>query len=107
MAIKALDKCMEVVPPETVPFNYFALSLIEGYYQAGAIDKATAYSQIFVQQSAEEVGYMLSLPDRLVSSVRNETDLTLYILQELYRMAQSYGNDEHKSELEELFDAFG
>lgn len=107
MAIKALDRCMEVVPPETVPFNFFALSLIEGYYRAGAIDKATEYSRIYMEQSAEELVYLLSLPNKLAGSVRGETELSLYILQELYKMANSFEQGEHLKELEELFDAIG
>jgi len=107
MAITALDRCMEVVPPETVPFNFFALSLIEGYYRAGAIEKATEYSRIFMEQSAEELVCLLSLPNKLAGSVRGETELSLYILQELYKMANSFEQGEHLKELEELFDAIG
>jgi len=107
MAIKALDRCMEVVPPATVPFNFFALSLIEGYYRAGAIEKATEYSRIYMEQSAEELVYLLSLPNKLAGSVRGETELSLYILQELYKMANSFEQGEHLKELEELFDAIG
>lgn len=107
MAIKALDRCMEVVPPETVPFNFFALSLIEGYYRAGAIEKAAEYSRIYMEQSADELVYLLSLPERLAGSVRGETELSLYILQELYKMANSFEKGEHLNELEELFDAIG
>jgi hypothetical protein len=106
-AIQALDKCMEVIPPETVPFNFFALSLIEGYYKAGATEKAAEYSRIYMEQSAAELVYLLSLTERLAITVRGETELSLYILQELYRMASTYEKGEHLGELEELFDAIG
>jgi hypothetical protein len=103
-AIFALDKCMELVPPHIVPFNFFALSLIEGYYKAGAIDKGIEYSNIYMEQCAEELMFFLSLPDNLFRNVRNETELNLYILQELHKMASTHGENEHKKEIENLYD---
>jgi hypothetical protein len=102
-AIATLDKCMEIVPYETMPFNFFALSLIEGYYRAGAVEKAVEHSKVYMQQCAIELEYLISLPDRLASTVRSETELNLYILQELYKMASNYEGGEHKGEIEELF----
>lgn len=106
-AIVVLDKCMEVVPPENVPFNFFALSLIEMYYQAGDNDKAAKYSKIFVEQCASELSYFFDLPERLSANVRGEIELNLYLLQELYEMTDRYNSPEHKAEIEELFSLLG
>jgi hypothetical protein len=103
-AIFALDKCMELVPPHLVPFNFFALALIEGYYNAGAIEKGIEYSTIYMEQCAEELMFFLSLPDNLFRNVRNETELNLYLLQELHKMATAHGELEHKKEIENLYD---
>ncbi len=35
-AIKALDKCIEVMPQENVPYNQLIIGLAQGYYAAGA-----------------------------------------------------------------------
>jgi hypothetical protein len=106
-AVEVLDKCMEVIPHETVPFNFFALSLIEMYYRAGAIDKGVEFSRVFMEQCAEEVSYFFSLPEKFSGNIRRETELNLYILQELYRMASTFENAEHKKEMEELFSLIG
>jgi len=90
-AILALDRCMTVIPPKLVPFNFFALSLIDGYYRAGANEKAVEVSKIYVDQCAEELNYFLSLPDKLFRKVQNETELNLYILQELHKMPRHMG----------------
>jgi hypothetical protein len=103
-AIFALDKCMELVPPHLVPFNFFALALIEGYYSAGANEKGIEYSTIYMEQCAEELMFFLSLPDNLFRNVRNETELNLYILQELHKMATAHGELDHKQEIENLYD---
>ena len=39
-AIKALDKCMQVMPEASVPYDYFMLLIAESYYNAGATAKA-------------------------------------------------------------------
>ncbi len=102
-AIVVLDKCMEIIPPSIVPFNFFALQLIEGYYKAGNNEKASATSRIFMEQCADELRYFLALPERLVANVRSDIQINLYIVQELHKMAMNYRAIEHKNELEELF----
>lgn len=102
-AIVVLDKCMEIIPPSIVPFNFFALQLIEGYYKAGNNEKASATSRIFMEQCADELRYFLALPERLVGNVRSDIQINLYIVQELHKMAMNYKAIEHKNELEELF----
>ena len=66
-----------------------------------------SYSKIFMEQCAEELSYFLSLPDRLAGNVRSETELNLYLLQELYKMSASFENGEHKAEIENLFSIIG
>jgi hypothetical protein len=38
-AEKLLDKCMEVMPPNKVPLNFFSLYVADAYYMAGAMEK--------------------------------------------------------------------
>ncbi|MDD4384162.1 MAG: DUF2723 domain-containing protein [Bacteroidales bacterium] len=106
-AITVLDKCMEVVPYKTVPFNFFTLSLIESYYKAGSVEKGTQYSRVYMEQCAEELVYFLSLPAKFSVNTRRDLELNLYILQELYGMANTYEKGKHKTELEELFSILG
>ena len=41
-AIKALDKCMQVMPEKIIPYNFFMLPVAEAYYKAGETEKANA-----------------------------------------------------------------
>lgn len=103
MAIRALDKCMEIIPPKVVPFNFFALSLVEGYYKAENKEKAVEYSKVYMEQCADELQFFLSLPERFSGNVKNDIQLNLYIIQELHKMASSNRATDHRNELEELF----
>ncbi len=106
-AVKVLDRCMEVVPHQTVPFNFFTLSLIDGYYRAGDTEQGKKYSRVYMEQCVDELSFLLNLPDKLVRRSRSETELNLYVLQELYKMASTHERGEHKKELEELFEHLG
>ncbi|MBL0105526.1 MAG: hypothetical protein IPP51_18145 [Bacteroidetes bacterium] len=47
-AIKVLDKCVEVMPDKTVPYNYFMTKVAELYFRAGgAMNRDTIQSTDF------------------------------------------------------------
>jgi hypothetical protein len=41
-AVKALDYCQKVMPIQNIPHNFFSVRLAEGYFMAGAPDKANS-----------------------------------------------------------------
>jgi len=105
-AIKVVDRCMELIPPTTVPFNYLSLSLIDSYYQANAIDKAVFNSKIMMNNSSDQLQFILSLPTKHTRKLTNEIQLNMAILQELYMMANKYEKGVHKDEIEKLFNSY-
>ena len=40
-AIKVLDRCVEVMPQDNVPYNIFMIRVVEAYYQAASLPKPT------------------------------------------------------------------
>ncbi len=40
-AIKVLDKCVEVMPQDNVPYNIFMIRVVENYYEAASYNKLT------------------------------------------------------------------
>lgn len=106
-AIKVLNRCMELIPPSTVPLNYFALPIIEGYYRAGDTDSALKYSKLMMKQASEAVSYMLyDLNDFQKSWVGNELQLNMVILYQLAQFAENYERGEHAKQLSETFGRF-
>lgn len=105
-AVKVLDRCMEVIPPKTVPFNYLCLALVEGYYKANKIDKAVSYSKIMLDNSSDQIRYVLSLPEKDKRLLHNEIQMSMAIIQDLYRMANIYEKGKHKEEIERTFSTF-
>jgi len=105
-ALVVLNRCMEVIPPSIVPFNYLSLSLIEGYYKAGATDKGISYSKQMLNNSASQISYILNLPAKESNKLRNDIQLNMAIIQELYRLANQYEKGSHLQDIENTFNSF-
>jgi hypothetical protein len=106
-ALTVLNRCMELIPPQTIQLNYFALSMVEGYYRAGDMQNALKYSQLMVNHASEAISYMIySLNDYQKNWLGNELQLNLAILYELTRMANQYENGEYAKKLTEKFNSY-
>jgi len=106
-AITALNRCMELIPPKNVPLNYFALSMVEGYYRAGDMQNALKYSQQMVNQASEAISYMIYDLDEFQKNwLGNELQLNLAILYELTRMANQYEKGEYAKQLTDKFNSY-
>lgn len=101
-AVEVLDKCMKAIPTDLVTMNYFGLYLIEGYYKAGAIDKAVTYSTQMMNQAVEMMNYIVNELGT-TEALMNDIQINMAILQDLYRMAATYERGEHKNLLEKEF----
>jgi hypothetical protein len=82
-AICVLDRCMELMPHEIVPYDIFVLQIITAYYNAGAKEKADRYISQYRDILRKELDYYNSLNNRLVKGVDYEKKFTAYMLQEL------------------------
>ena len=98
-AVAVLNRCFELIPPSTMKYNYFTLSLIDAYYRAGDIDHGVEKSREYMEQCNAELRFFTSLPDAMIGSVRNDVQLNLAVLQELYKMAATYERSTHLEEL--------
>lgn len=106
-AITVLNRCMELIPHQSVPFNYFAVSLIEGYYRAGDMAKAVEYSGIIFNQSVEHLNYIFIHANQQQQQwLYNDLQINMAILQELYKLAEKYEKGEHLRQVGTEFERF-
>lgn len=92
-ALAVLDRGMELMPNSQFPYDIFVMGLIEGYYKAGASDKANTIVNEFADITKENLYYFMSLPQNLAASVDYEMQVNMHILQQLVRMAYDYDNE--------------
>ncbi len=98
-----LDKCMDLMPHERVPFNYFMLQITEAYYKINEIEKANEITKQLSEVAQDELDYYLNLPMKYNNVFDYEKRLNLHILQELQRMTRTYNQEELSNELSEVF----
>jgi tetratricopeptide (TPR) repeat protein len=89
-AIEVLDKCLEVMPEKTVPYNMFIIGVAEGYYSAKAVDKADEIMLKLLDNTKQELDYFLSLPDEYRKSVVNDAQRDMAIMQEISNISNKY-----------------
>lgn len=86
-AVKVLDRCMEIMPENRVPFNYFIVPVIEQYYRAGQIDKANKLVNSFFNTSLADLKYYFSFSGSNADQIDYEKRVAIQILGELSRIS--------------------
>ena len=105
-ALKALNRAMEIMPKDIVPYNYFILPYADLYFKLNEGDKAEEIIRDLTKQCSEEIEYYLQFKGKIASSVDYDIRLNMHILQESIRMAKTNNKPDLDKELEEKFNAY-
>ena len=89
-AVEVLDYAMSKMPVEKLGYDYFMLSMIEGYYVAGATEKAHAFVEGFAASLEEELNYFAQFRGADKRAITNEIQTSLQFYQMLVRMVMQY-----------------
>lgn len=99
-AIAVLDKMIELLPHEKVPYDYQMLSIIEAYYEAGESEKANKILLKLAEVTYNELQYYRSLSGRFANALERESDIAENIIRELARIALAYEQEEISKEIQ-------
>jgi hypothetical protein len=105
-AIMVLDRCMELMPVDKVPYEFMMLSVAEAYYLAGAPDKGNELLEGYFDFIALEMDYYLSFPRRLAIHLESEKRTNMQLLNEMARMSQSFDQQENAEQFRERFNSY-
>lgn len=109
-ALKVLDRCMELMPTDKVPYDFFILGVADAYFNAGGTEKAVMLAKEYFNVTEEEYFYYRSFPKHFSSSVERDMRISLQIMNELISLADKWAIPELKNELfgrfEEAFSSF-
>lgn len=100
-ARKALDKCLEVIPDDVVPFNIYNILLAEAYYKLGDFNRANQIAAGIKNNVYQDLDYFVSMGDKYKSYLIYEKRVAFYTLDELRRMATTYKQAELQKEMEQ------
>ncbi len=105
-AVQVLDRCVELIPKEVVPYNYFSQQTAASYFAAGANEKAKALINDIYNDYKIEMNYYLNLKPSLQGSVDEEMQRILYFLREMGMVTSQYGEEELAIEISDSFNDY-
>lgn len=101
-AKKTIDRCMEVLPRQTVPINIFMVRFPEYYYKLGEHQKARELARQVAAVYVQEYKYSNDISD-YDPGARRAIQQSMAVIQELTRVAALYKDKEMDEELSRIF----
>ena len=98
-----LERCMEVMPNERIPFNYFMVPVIEAYYRMGETELANSYLLTLSDLAEEELRYFLSLGKEHAADLDYDKQVRMHIMQELTRLVIDNQQEELIERQQQIF----
>ncbi len=105
-AVMVLDRCMELMPVDKVPYDFLILSVAESYYFAEAPEKGNEILDGYFQHLSGEMDYYLRFPRRLAINLDVEKRTTIQLMNEMVRMSQAHGQEELSKQFRESFNFY-
>jgi len=105
LAIAVLDKAIAMMPEKNAPYDRVLLPMIENYYKAGQIEKATKLSERLFELMESEMNYFNSLEPQHAITVLEPFSIHVQVCGNLDQFAKFYdGGSEYATSTEERFD---
>jgi hypothetical protein len=105
-AIKVLDKCMEVMPETSVPFNYFIMPIADAYYKAGATEKANNIIKRITELYAQNLEYYFAFKGSLAKTVSSDREQSLAVMNRIVLITKNNKQDSLSATAKESFDKY-
>ena len=93
-AIRVLDRCMDLMPVDRVPYEFMVLSVVEAYYLAGATEKANEILEGYFEFVADDLNYYFSFPRRLARQLDIEKRTSIQLMNEMVQLSRVYDQQE-------------
>jgi hypothetical protein len=103
-AVVALDTMQKFFPDSKFHYDIYNLSLVQNYYDAGAMEKGNAAADIFINNYAGDLEYYASLAPPFKQYYRQETEQAFMILQRLSMLAKEYRQTEQATKSDAILD---
>ncbi|MCD4664853.1 MAG: DUF2723 domain-containing protein [Bacteroidales bacterium] len=101
-----MDRCLEVVPDEVVPYDYFIALMTNGYYEIGETEKANKIATRLTDILNEQLNYYFSFTGRHADKYDFEKQQNLAMLQKIMQDATRYKQEEIENKASEIFDLY-
>jgi tetratricopeptide (TPR) repeat protein len=105
-AVAVLDRCLEVLPANRFPLDPYYTDLIEGYFAAGASDKAVEMTKGLCDYYYEKLDYYLKQNPYVISSAEYEIQSAIQYASKAANFCESNGKKEIADEINKKLEAY-
>jgi len=105
-ALEVLGRCDEVIPVEKVPYNYYSISLLEGYLAAGELKKGADIADQLIESSKDYLEYISGLDYPRRYGLDIVIAMNLESMRSSYSLAIDYNLPDLVNKLEPLLDKY-
>ena len=103
-AVMVLDTLQKYFPNSKIPYDIYAMPMVETYYEAGAIDKAAEVSEIFISNYDQDLQYYSTLDGTFRKYYEQEIQRAFAVLQQLSMQARRHNQTELASRIDTIID---
>ncbi|MCX6286991.1 MAG: DUF2723 domain-containing protein [Bacteroidetes bacterium] len=82
-ARKVIERCLDEIPDNTVPYDYFVVALADGLYKVSEMKKADEIAEKLISTSTEKLAYYFSFPDKDLKEMEIPMQESLFTLQKV------------------------
>ena len=90
-AIAAAEKGLSIVPPDKMPYDYYAVDLGEGLLKAGKTDQALKVFDAIILNSVQNLEFISALPRNKTFGLDFHSGVSLQSLLDIYRITNAAG----------------
>jgi hypothetical protein len=105
-AVIVCDKIMELVPPESIPYNYFVIAIADAYLMAGETEKGLAILEGIYTLTIENLEYFFRFKGRKAMLVDDMKKHYLSMSHEIKETASRNGQSDLESRADDTFNNY-
>jgi hypothetical protein len=102
-ARRVMDRCLEMMPDKAVPYNFFVMPIIDGYYKIGETRKATQMAERLYRLMDDDMTYMFSFPESDLKAFDLNMQEDLMTLEPLTTLTKEFGQEELSKKITDSF----
>jgi hypothetical protein len=101
-----LDRCMEQIPLDKVPYDPYVADLVDAYFAAGNTEKGVSMSMAFRDYYFERLEYYIKQKPYVINSAEYEIQTAIQYTSRVANSCEKYGKPELAKEINDKLESY-
>ncbi len=101
-----VDRCLNMMPDQVVPYNYSLLAIVDAAYKSGQRDKAASILDQMMLRYEEELAYYFRFPPKFKPALSIETEIALAALQRIGNVCEANQDEATNTRARKIFEKY-